>query len=422
MNYRELGWGDYLKHLFNKGTAPVEKNYPPTMRPHAVKPPSSGNPADFNESFFRQAEEPVKRPVAPAVEPAAPAAVKREVPPGTMAKGPIKGPVTTPNFRERNLPGVNDVKPNPWKNMLREGINQMATPGYFDKDRGVWVSGAHAYGEKKAGKTKENKTIEFLKRKGHSKEDAEAIVAQGADAVKEAMSAVKAPRRFDKRGYPLFFQGGKAFATSPEGVVSEAQLPEESGKSGGVYGDLSAATRGNMATAQRALDIYEQNPNLASAFVGGSTTWLPGMPGYQLKSTFDAIKGREAIETAIDMRNKAGANVLGQITAVEFEALGGTDVKLDVGAGDNNKRELRRYMALQEIAAGGLVRQSVGKVDDRQGSPTFGKVVTQEMVNREQASIFAKHGIDASNMSMMGGSNKASKSSLESLGIKRISE
>jgi hypothetical protein len=370
-----LGYGSDASKKAMVGTP----RYAPTMRPHRDPKPFVGGGGTFRGAGANQ--DGPARPLTTTADPNSPAVVRGEVPPPTTT--PMVVPANrapTPKLRGNpgNLPGVNDVKPNPWKNMLREGINQMATPGYFDKDRGVWVSGAHAYGEKKAGKAKENKTIEFLKRKGHSKEDAEAIVAQGADAVKEAMAAVKAPRRFDKRGYPLFFQGGKAFATSPEGVVSEAQLPEESGKSGGVYGDLSAATRGNMATAQRALDIYEQNPNLASAFVGGSTTWLPGTPGYQLKSTFDAIKGREAIETAIDMRNKAGANVLGQITAVEFEALGGTDVKLDVGAGDNNKRELRRYMALQEIAAGGLVRQSVGKVDDRQGSPTFGKVVTQD--------------------------------------------
>jgi hypothetical protein len=103
----------------------------------------------------------------------------------------------TPKLRDNpgNLPGVNDVKPNPWKNMLREGINQMATPGYFDKDRGVWVSGAHAYGEKKAGKTKENKTIELLKRKGYSQEDAEAIVAN-PNVAKGVIAQVTQPKEF----------------------------------------------------------------------------------------------------------------------------------------------------------------------------------------------------------------------------------
>jgi hypothetical protein len=229
MNYRELGWGDYLKHLFNKGTAPVEKNYPPTMRPHRDPKPFVGGGGTFRGAGANQ--DGPARPLTTTADPNSPAVVRGEVPPPTTT--PMVVPANrapTPKLRGNpgNLPGVNDVKPNPWKNMLREGINQMATPGYFDKDRGVWVSGAHAYGEKKAGKAKENKTIEFLKRKGHSKEDAEAIVAQGADAVKGAMAAVKAPRRFDKRGFTVSFEGGKAYATDPRtGEVSPAQFSKE---------------------------------------------------------------------------------------------------------------------------------------------------------------------------------------------------
>ena len=349
MDYRELGWGDYLKHLFNKGNAPVEKNYPPTMRPHAAKPPSSGNPADFNESFFRQAEEPVKRPVTPAVDPNSPAAVKREVPPGSMAKGPatppIKGPVPTPNFRERNLPGVNDVKPNPWKNMLREGINQMATPGYFDKDRGVWVSGAHAYGEKKAGKVKENKTVEFLKRKGHSKEDAEAIVAQGPDAVKEAMAAVKAPKRFDKRGFTVSFEGGKAYATDPKtGEVSPAQFNQEELANG----SQSALSDEAVKDISGAIGILDDNESgtFSSMFSAGDLFGLGASylnadtPYGRLDTSLKGVRAQTTVESMKLLRDQSsnGSTGLGQITQKELDMLQNMRGSLDTWSSPDQLR------------------------------------------------------------------------------------
>jgi hypothetical protein len=296
----------------------------------------------------------VKRPVAPAVEPAAPAAVKREVPPGTMAKEPTPTPMVvpanrapTPKLRGNpgNLPGVNDVKPNPWKNMLREGINQMATPGYFDKDRGVWVSGAHAYGEKKAGKAKENKTIEFLKRKGHSKEDAEAIVAQGPDAIKEYMAAVRAPRRFDKRGFTVSFEGGKAYATDPRtGEVSPAQFNKEELANGsqsalsdevvkdisGAIGILDDNESGTFSSMFSAGDLF----GLGSSYLSADT------PYGRLDTALKGVRAQTTVESMKLLRDQSsnGATGLGQITQKELDMLQNMRGSLDTWSSPDQLR------------------------------------------------------------------------------------
>lgn len=218
-----MDWNKFLKETFRGRYSPeVDNTYNPGVQrpktkrgPHyitsdmnnlaALNPITRGmNMSEASALYGRGGP---TRPVAPATQPGSPAIVEGDVKASEATQAPqpqpaptpmaVKGPVPTPSFRERNLPGVNDVKPNPLKTMGRELINQMATPGYFDKDRGVWVSSAHAYGDKKAGKTRENKSVEFLKRKGYSQEDAEAIMSN-PDLSKEIMKSVVAPKNLSE--------------------------------------------------------------------------------------------------------------------------------------------------------------------------------------------------------------------------------
>lgn len=339
---------------------------------------------------------PVKPPVDPRVEPAVPTPTKVQdrLAPNQYSD---KGAMPTP-------------KPNPWKTMGRELINQLATPGYYDRDRGVWVGSAHAYAEKKAGKDQKNKTVEFLKRKGHSKDDAEAIVAQGPDAIKEAMTAVKAPKSFDKRGFPITAIGGKLYATSPEGVLSKAQVDD-----GYVPKEVTNYERDlSLSTIESAYgNIEKQKDSLFGGKLIGTGSsggyylgeLLPETDANEVAETLETLKAQEIMSSLQNLRaaSKDGSSGLGQVTEKELRALEKLRVNLSTKQRPENIQK-----SLSEIHA----RIKFLQFLDSQ----VARGVDLQNIPIDSFDRWKRGG----GYTPLGTSTKSPKVDLESLGIKRI--
>jgi len=259
---------NFLKNRAEGFSQEVARRAGPPTRP--LNKPQAGSPQDVNP---RGAMDVDPRLAQPVQAPMAPAPVKAAMPTPTKVQDRLapnqysdKGAMPTP-------------KPNPWKTMGRELINQMATPGYYDRDRGVWVGSAHAYADKKAGKERKNKTIEFLKRKGYSNEDAEAIVAN-PEISKSVMAAVSAPKGF----------GGKETTFDRELAKDAA---EWGAKRQDVVNDIKA-----LDEATKYLEDQVNNPDWLNQNTVGSNFYRTFAPdklqtltesGRELKSNRDLV-------------------------------------------------------------------------------------------------------------------------------------
>jgi hypothetical protein len=239
MDYRKLGWSDYLKHLYNKGTAPVEKSYAPTMKPHLDPTVFKGGGGQFNGSG---ASATVQRPVAPAVEPNAPAVTQGVQASANAAPAPVPMRVpanraATPSLRDNpgNLRGVNDVDPkvDHWKAFREKAAQMLLTPGYHDKKRGIWVSPATAVYEKEQKQAQTNKTRDFLVRKGYSLEDADAIVSNPSVS-KEVLATVARPAGFKGEKETTFdreiAKDAAEWGAKKEDVVNDIKALDEATK------------------------------------------------------------------------------------------------------------------------------------------------------------------------------------------------
>jgi hypothetical protein len=283
----------------------------------------------------------VQRPVAPAVAPNAPAATQQAQ--ASVGAAPAPTPMrvpanraATPSLRDNpgNLRGVNDVDPkvDHWKAFRQKAAQTLLTPGYHDKERGIWVNPATAVYEKEQKQAQTNKTRDFLVRKGYSLEDADAIVAGGSDAIKTAMTQVKAPKSFDKRGFEVVFKGNKAYGKNPNsGELTPAQFRQEESSS------VAKETKKYdqkilLGTQDKILDnLEEQSQDIAGGALIGTGSFLgerlasffPETDAAQVQAWTSQINAVKTLDSLQMLRESSGngSSGLGQVTEKELRIL-----------------------------------------------------------------------------------------------------
>jgi len=147
--------------------------------------------------------------------------------------------------------------------------------------------------------------------------------------------------------------------------------------------------------------------------------WIYGSDAKTLSGIYEKLNGTAAIDNAIEMRQKAGSNVLGQITKNEFTALGSKYARFDISMNaEEQKVNLKRFMAVQDILVHGLSEGAIGKRIETDGQASqyglpIGTEITARHVENDRAKRFAKQGLNPD-------TSPKSGDSLEALGIKRL--
>ena len=152
---------------------------------------------------------------------------------------------------------------------------------------------------------------------------------------------------------------------------------------------------------------------------GQLLSWKWGGDSRTLSGIYEKLNGTAAIDNAIEMRQKAGSNVLGQITKNEFTALGSKYARFDISMNlEEQKVNLKRFMAVQDILVYGLSESAIGKRIENDGQASqyglpIGTEITARHVENDRAKRFAKQGLNPD-------TSPKSGDSLEALGIKRL--